>query len=80
MKVSYAIPVCNERTEIERLVTFLLKHRDPEDEIVVLFDETNGTKSVENFLDKQDSIILHKKPFTGDFVPLVSQSRSATLR
>ena len=67
MKVSYAIPVCNERDEIERLVTFLVKHRDPEDEIVVLFDETNGTKSVENFLDTQDSIILHKKPFKGDF-------------
>lgn len=67
MKVSYAIPVCNERDEIERLLTFLVKHKDPEDEVVILFDEKNGTKSVESYLDKQESVILYKKPFTGDF-------------
>ena len=50
MKISYAIPVCNEHVEIERLITFLLKHKELQDEIVVLFDCWNGTKLVEDYL------------------------------
>jgi len=50
MKLSYAIPVCNEHVEIERLITFLLKHKELQDEIVVLFDSKNGTKLVEDYL------------------------------
>jgi len=41
MKISYAITVCNELEEIKRLVPFLLEHKHPEDEIVILWDE-NG--------------------------------------
>jgi hypothetical protein len=41
MKISYAITVCNELEEIKRLVPFLLEHKRPEDEIVILWDE-NG--------------------------------------
>ena len=67
MKISYAIPVCNERVEIERLLNFLHKHKESDDEIVVLFDEANGTKSVESYLDSIDGIRLHKRPFSGDF-------------
>jgi len=47
MKISYAIPVCNEHVEIQRLITFLLKHKKPQDTIVVLFDSENGTSAVE---------------------------------
>ena len=50
MKISYAIPVCNELVEIQRLITFLLKNKRIEDEIIVLFDSNNGSKSVEDFL------------------------------
>jgi len=50
MKISYAIPVCNEFVEIQRLITFLLKNKRQEDEIIVLFDSNNGSKSVEDFL------------------------------
>ena len=42
MKLSYAIPVCNEFVEIQRLITFLLENKRDEDEIVVLFDSNNG--------------------------------------
>ena len=49
-KISYAIPVCNEFIEIQRLINFLLKNKRQEDEIVVLFDSTNGTSDVEEFL------------------------------
>ena len=50
MKISYAITVCNEFQEIQRLINFLIKNKRVEDEIVVLFDSTNGTPSVEEFL------------------------------
>jgi glycosyltransferase involved in cell wall biosynthesis len=38
MKISYAITVCNEFVEIQRLITFLLKNKRPQDEIVVQMD------------------------------------------
>jgi hypothetical protein len=44
MKISYAITVCNELEEIKRLVPFLLKHKRPEDEIVILWDENSDFK------------------------------------
>ena len=34
MKISYAITVCNEFVEIQRLVSFLLTHKRKEDNIV----------------------------------------------
>ena len=50
MKISYAITVCNEFTEIQHLLGFLLENKIQEDEIVVLFDSNNGTKEVEKYL------------------------------
>ena len=50
MKISYAIPVCNEVIEITKLLNFLEKHIDKKDEIIVLFDTNNGSPSVEQFL------------------------------
>ena len=38
MKISYAITVCNEFIEIQRLLPFLLEHKQPQDEIVVQMD------------------------------------------
>jgi ATP-dependent Clp protease ATP-binding subunit ClpA len=40
MKISYAITVCNEFIEIQRLITFLLEHKRSQDEIVVQMDLT----------------------------------------
>ena len=50
MKISYAIPVCNEFSEIQRLLNFLVKNKRHEDEIVVLFDSINGIPEVEEYL------------------------------
>jgi glycosyltransferase involved in cell wall biosynthesis len=50
MKISFAITVCNELDEIKRLLPFLLEHKRIEDEIVILFDEKNGSKEVLDFL------------------------------
>lgn len=38
MKISYAITVCNEFIEIQRLLTFLLKNKRSQDEIVIQMD------------------------------------------
>ena len=54
MKISYAIPVCNEFVEIQRLITFLLENKRSEDEIVVLYDSNNGDKEVEVYLRKMN--------------------------
>ena len=50
MKISYAVTVCNELLEIERLLPFLLKNKRDIDEIIVFYDTKNGSKSVEEYL------------------------------
>jgi len=50
MKISFAITVCNELNEIKKLIPFLLEHKRIEDEIVILYDEKNGSEDVLNFL------------------------------
>ena len=50
MKISYAITVCNEFIEIQKLVTFLLENKRIEDEIVILFDVNNGDEGIEEYL------------------------------
>ena len=53
MKISYAITVCNEFVEIQRLVNFLRKNKRQQDEIVVLYDQKNGTEEIAMWLTKQ---------------------------
>jgi hypothetical protein len=50
IKISYALTVCNEFVEIQRLVHFLLQHKRIQDNIVILYDEANGDPEVETFL------------------------------
>ena len=52
MKISYAITVCNEFLEIQKLVPFLLKNKRPQDEIVILFDQKNGDTELLSYLLK----------------------------
>ena len=72
MKISYAIPVCNEINELQRLVDFLTKHKREEDEIVVLFDSQNGSKVVEEYLRAKSvntgaPFIWHSNPLNNNF-------------
>ena len=53
MKISYAITVCNEFVEIQKLVNFLRENKRQQDEVVILFDQKNGSKEVANWLTKQ---------------------------
>ena len=70
MKISYAVTVCNEFIEIQRLLHFLLKHKRYQDEIVVLFDKVNGDIEVENFLRSHSingEFSWHSAEFKGHF-------------
>ena len=50
MKISYAITLCSEIVEIQKLLPFLLEHKREEDEITILFDVKGGTDEVEEYL------------------------------
>jgi hypothetical protein len=54
MKISYAITVCNEFLEIQRLVAFLLKHKRVNDEIIILYDQKNGDEEIASWLTKMN--------------------------
>ena len=51
MKISYAIPVCNEHVELEKLLSFLTLHIDENDEIVIQCDQGNTTPDVYKVID-----------------------------
>lgn len=66
--ISYAIPVCNESVELDRLLNLLTQHKQPSDEIVVQCDDGNTTPEVYNVLDKYRSHIRAISfPLKGDF-------------
>jgi hypothetical protein len=53
MKISYAITVCNELVEMQRLLPFLIANKRKQDEIVIFYDSNNGSKGVEDYLRAQ---------------------------
>ena len=68
MNISYAIPVCNEHVELEKLLSFLRKKIDEGDEIVVQCDEGNTTLEVLRVLDKYtDRAKVIEFPLNGHF-------------
>ena len=54
MKISYAITVCNEHKEIEKLLTFLFEHKRKQDQVVVQMDK-NATHEVINICERFES-------------------------
>ena len=68
MKISYAIPVCNEWMELEYLLNYLFKHKREQDEIVVQCDEGNTTSSVYQVLEEyKEKLQIIEFPLNGDF-------------
>ena len=51
MNISYAITVCDELNELQRLVRILLGHIAGQDEIVIQYDEPKATAAVREYLD-----------------------------
>ena len=68
MKISYAIPVCNEWMQLEYLLSYLFKHKREQDDILVQCDKGNTTPSVYQVLKEyKDKIQIIEFPLNGDF-------------
>jgi hypothetical protein len=70
MKITYAVTVCNEFIEIQRLVHHLLKNKRVQDDVVILYDSKNGNPDIETFLRSHSvngEFIWHKSEFEGHF-------------
>jgi len=74
MKISYAIPVCNEHEELKRLLNFLIENIREEDEIVVQCDQGNTTPEVYEVLglfqapnEYIDPLTIIEFPLNGHF-------------
>ena len=79
MKISYGVTVCNEETEIQELVTFLLKHKELQDEIVITYDSKNGSKGVEDYLRSHSvngEFSWHPFEFDGNFSALKNHTKN----
>ena len=66
LKISYAITVCDEHKELERLLSFLFKHKRDCDEVVVQADQDKVTEEVKNVASKYP-ITLIECPLNGSF-------------
>ena len=74
MKISYAIPVCNEHKELERLLDFLELNLRKEDEVVVQCDKGNTTSEVYEVINSErysdgfrEQFKVVEFPLNGDF-------------
>jgi glycosyltransferase involved in cell wall biosynthesis len=68
MRISYAIPVCNEDKELDRLLAQLLFHETSDMEVVVQCDQGNTSPEVYKVLDKYSSFIrVIEFPLKGNF-------------
>ena len=74
MKISYAVTVKDELVELDRLLFRLQEHKRDKDEIVVVYDGTNGSSNVEQYLKAQtvasSPFRLHSFEFNNDFSEL----------
>ena len=77
MKLSYAITVKDEFLEIQRLLQKLLTLKQPQDEIVVLYDSKNGSIGVESYLRKMNvettQFLWYPYEFDGHFANLKNE-------
>ena len=62
MKISYAISTWNEHVELKKLLSFLVKYIDENDEIVVQCDKGNTTPEVYKVLDSFKAPVGLKDP------------------
>lgn len=70
IKISYAIPVCNESKELDMLLNQLLRYLNEEDEIVIQGDQGNVSDEVVSVIrkhHKNPQIKYHEYPLSKDF-------------
>ena len=69
MKISYSILVHNETNTLEKLLKFLIKWKQPQDEIVILDDYSDDekTKQILDFYVSAHDIVFEQRNLLGDF-------------
>ena len=68
--VTYAITVCNELEELKRLTEFLDQNKNPDDQVLVVFDFINGDPEVKKWIERNCDYFRFKyqiTKFEGDF-------------
>jgi glycosyltransferase involved in cell wall biosynthesis len=77
MKVSFAIPVCNESEELDRLISGIFRGMRGSYEIVVQCDKGNTTHEVYSVLEKhKERIKKIEFPLNGDFASFKNNLKS----
>ena len=69
MKISYSILVHNEDKTLEKLLKFLVKWKQPDDEIVILddFSDNEKTKQILDFYVSAHDIVFEQRNLLGDY-------------
>jgi len=69
MNISYAILTHNEHKELKKLLDFLIKYKDEEDEIVILDDYSDNKKTIEllDFYVSKYDIVYEQRHLLKDF-------------
>lgn len=66
--ISYAIMVCNESRELYSLLSFLIKVKDPNDDINILVDSSKWNTPTMDVIDEFiEHVTVNKREFDGDF-------------
>ena len=68
MKISYGLTVCNEHEEIKNLIEFIIDRKQPEDEIVVVYDQNRVTDEVMGVLKSYFSVDSYPFDFQQNFL------------
>jgi len=66
-KISYCITCCQEIIEIQKLIPHIQRFKRECDEIIVEFDEKNGSDEVREYLETIENITLIRANFDNDF-------------
>ena len=69
MKISYSMLVHNETDSLEKLLKFLIKWKQPDDEIVILDDYSDNekTKQILDFYVSTENIVYEQRNLLRDF-------------
>tara|TARA_R100001443_G_scaffold39589_3_gene52973 strand:- start:16920 stop:17543 length:624 start_codon:yes stop_codon:yes gene_type:complete len=69
MKISYSMLVHNETDTLEKLLEFLVKYKQPRDEIVILDDYSDNekTKIILDYYSSAEGVVLEQRNLLGDF-------------
>ena len=69
MKISYSILTHNEDDTLMKLLEFLVKYKDDKDEIVILDDYSDNSKTIEilDVMTSMHGMILEKRHLLKDY-------------